>query len=227
MTGTGFAIGDQCYRSRSRFVTARLEDSVLMIDDFAKKHLHEDLKWTRSVLVHKIDGLSEYDIRRPLTPTGTNLLGLIKHVTLWESRYFGEVFDRPLPEGVLPWDDFATNRASLWVTAGETRDQILERYEQVCRHSDSTIAALSIDATGYVPWWPRPSVTLFNVMVHMLTETTRHTGHADILREQLDGAVGDDPSPPAKDSTYLHELCSQIDQAAQTAQSNVENRPYG
>ena len=63
-----------------------------MIDDVTKEQLHEYLKSTRTVLVHKVDGLSEYDARRPLTASGTNLLGLVKHVTLWESRYLGEVF---------------------------------------------------------------------------------------------------------------------------------------
>lgn len=189
-----------------------------MIDEFAKAHLHEDLRYLRSVLVHKIECLSEYDIRRPLTATGTNLLGLIKHVTLWESRYFAEVFDRPFPEPLPAWDDFDANRASLWVTADETRYQILERYERAARHSDSTIEALSIDAAGIVPWWPGPQVMLFNVLAHMLTETARHVGHADILREQLDGAVGDETSPPSKNPIALQQLRQRIDDAARSTQ---------
>jgi hypothetical protein len=74
-----------------------------MIDEFAKEYLHGDLRWVREAVLWKLDGLSEYDIRRPLTPTGTNLLGLIKHLATWEARYFGEVFGRrspsPLPGG--------------------------------------------------------------------------------------------------------------------------------
>ncbi len=162
-----------------------------MIDDFAKAYLHEDLRWVRGSLLSKVEGLSEYDARRPLTRTGTNLLGLIKHLTLSEARYFGEIFGRPYPEQLPRFDDpgFA-NREHLWVTEQESRDDIISGYERAWRHADATIEALPIDAPGHVPWWPQPEVKLFNVMVHVLTESNRHAGHADILREQLDGSVG-------------------------------------
>ena len=138
-----------------------------------------------------LTGLTEYDARRPLTTTGTNLLGLIKHLTNTEARYFGDVFGRPFPER-LPWwgDDDFEPFADMWATADESRAEIVDRYRRAWDHSDATIAALDIDAPGHVPWWPRPNVKLFNVLVHVLTETNRHAGHADILREQLDGAVG-------------------------------------
>jgi Protein of unknown function (DUF664) len=71
-----------------------------MIDEVAKAHLHDHLRWVREVLVWKLDGLSEYDIRRPFTTTGTNLLGLVKHSAITNARYFGEVFDRPFPEPI-------------------------------------------------------------------------------------------------------------------------------
>ena len=142
----------------------------------------------------KLDGLSEYDIRRPLTPTGTNLLGLIKHLATWEARYLGEIFGRPFPEPLPRWDDEeAEDGADMWATEDETRAEIVDRYRRVWAHSDATIDALPIDAPGHVPWWPRPNVKLFNVMVHVLTEANRHAGHADILREQLDGATGESP----------------------------------
>lgn len=165
-------------------------DSSAMLDGFAKEYLHGDLRDTREVMLWKLDGLSEYDIRRPLTPTGTNLLGLVKHLALWESRYFGEVFDRPFPELLPRWDDADAHGTDMWATEHESRAEIVDRYRRVWEHSDATIAALSIDAPGHVPWWPRPNVMLFNIMVHMLTETSRHAGHADILRERLDGAIG-------------------------------------
>jgi hypothetical protein len=76
-----------------------------MIDDFAKEYLHHKLRKHRDVMLWKLDGLSEYDIRRPLTMTGTNLLGLVKHLSLWESRYLGEVFGRPFPEPTPSWDE--------------------------------------------------------------------------------------------------------------------------
>ena len=161
-----------------------------MIDDFAKEYLHSDLRDVRQVMLWKLDGLGEYDIRRPLTSTGTNLLGLVKHLSVWESRYFGEVFDRPFPEPLPRWDDAEKRGAEMWVTEQETREEIIDRYRRVWEHSDATITALAIDSPGYVPWWPPPNVKLFNVLVHVLTETSRHAGHADILREQLDGSTG-------------------------------------
>ena len=165
-----------------------------MIDEFAKEYLHDNLRWARQSLLSKLDGLSEYDVRRPLTRTGTNLLGLVKHLTLSEARYLGEIFDRPYPEPVPSFDDPGyANHDHMWVSEEQSRGEIIDGYQRACRHADATIEALPVDAPGFVPWWPRPDVKLFNVMVHVLTETNRHTGHADILREQLDGAVGDGP----------------------------------
>ena len=162
-----------------------------MVDDFAKAYLHDDIREVRQSLLGKLDGVSEYDARRPLTRTGTNLLGLIKHLTMSEAWYFGAVFGRPCPDPLPRYDDPGyANRDSLWVEAHESHADIVDGYERACRHADATIEALPIDAAGHVPWWPRPDVTLFNVMVHLLAETNRHAGHADILREQLDGAVG-------------------------------------
>ena len=89
----------------------------------------------------------------------------------------------------------------MWVAAEETRSEIIDRYRRAWESADATISALPIDAPGYVPWWPQPDVKLLNVMVHILTETSRHAGHADILREQLDGRVG-----TGSEGTILHGL---------------------
>jgi uncharacterized damage-inducible protein DinB len=194
-------------------------DSCTMIDSFAKEHLHDHLRWVREALVWKLDGLSEYDIRRPLTSTGTNLLGLVKHCAIAESRYFGEVFGRPFPEPLPRWDDEAADDAAFWATKHETRDEIVGRYRRVWEHSDATINALAIDAPGYVPWW-REEVKLFNIMVHVLSDATRHAGHADILREQLDGAVGVNAQGEAwhgHESAFWEARCAQIEQAARAA----------
>ncbi|WP_018547225.1 DinB family protein [Streptomyces sp. LaPpAH-108] len=161
-----------------------------MSDDFVKDHLHSRLRDVRETMLWKLDGLGEYDVRRPLTSTATNLLGLVKHLALLESAYFGMVFDRPFPEPLPRWDDAEQRGADLWATEHETRDEIVGRYHRAWEHADTTITALPLDAPGHVPWWPQPDVTLFTVLVHMLVETTRHAGHADILREQLDGSTG-------------------------------------
>lgn len=112
-----------------------------MIDDFAKEYLHSDLREIRETMLWKLDGLGEYDIRRPLTATGTNLLGLVKHLSIWESRYFGEVFDRPFPELLPRRDDARERGAEMWATEHETREEITDRYRRVWEHSDTTIAS--------------------------------------------------------------------------------------
>ena len=197
-----------------------------MNEESVKEHLHEKLRQVRAVLAWKLDGLSEYDIRRPLTATGTNLLGLVKHAAVWESRYLGEVFGRPFPEPAVPrWDDDAARKNEHWAAEHEGREQILGLYRRVWEHTDATINALPIDAPGHVPWWPRPEVKLFNVMVHVLGDTTRHAGHADILREQLDGAVGayaDNPPLHGQDRAFWQDRCAMIEQAAAKAAGRAQ-----
>ena len=168
-----------------------------MADDLFKDALHDQLLWVRTAMLGKLDGLSEYDVRRPLTTSGTNLLGLVKHLTIGEATYFGSVFDRPYPEHLPWWDDDAEDNSDMWATPDESREQVVERFQRACAHADATIDALDLDAAGHVPWWPRPQVRLVNVIAHVLAETSRHAGHADILREQLDGMTGDagDASP--------------------------------
>lgn len=146
----------------------------------------------RDALVWKLEGTSDHDARRPLTPTGTNLLGLVKHVASVEAGYLGETFGRPFPEP-LPWfDDDAEPDADMWATAEESRADVLGLHRRVREHADATVAALGLDATGRVPHWPEPRchVTLHQVLVHLIAETHRHAGHADIVRELVDGVAG-------------------------------------
>jgi len=160
-----------------------------------KTDLHRYLRTAREVLLWKLEGLSEYDARRPLTPTGTNLLGLIKHVATCEQEYFGACMGRTFPE-TLPWqqqiEDGTDPNADMFATADESREDILSLYARVAEFSDGVIAELPLDAPGVVPWWPeeRRYVTLHLLLVHLIAETNRHAGHADILREGLDGLAG-------------------------------------
>ncbi|MDQ1545626.1 MAG: hypothetical protein QOH69_530 [Actinomycetota bacterium] len=157
-----------------------------------KEDLVHYLRQGREVMLWKLDGASEYDVRRPIVPTGTNLLGLVKHLASVETGYFGDVFGRPFPEA-LPWTaDDAEPNADLWATADESREYIVDLYRRVWAHSDETIDTLDLDSIGVVPWWPpeRRNVTLHRVLLHMIAETHRHAGHADILRELVDGSVG-------------------------------------
>ena len=172
-----------------------------------KADLQRYLQQGRDALVWKLDGLSEYDVRRPLTPTGTNLLGLLKHLAIVEMGYFGAVFGRPVAE-VEPWlaDDVEPN-ADMWATAGESRDDVVAMYRRAWAHADATIEALPLDATGQVSWWRSESrnVTLHRILVHVTAETHRHAGHADIVRELVDGAAGlraDNGNLPAQDGAW-------------------------
>ena len=163
-----------------------------------KAILHSYMRTRRADLLGKLDGLSEYDARRPMTPTGTNLLGLVKHVASVELGYLGDIFGRP--SGVeLPWfADGAAPDADLWVAADETREQIIELHRLSAAHADATIEALPLDAPGEVPWWAgeRRHVTLRQILVHLCVETAQHLGHADILRELIDGTAGQRPGDP-------------------------------
>jgi uncharacterized protein DUF664 len=161
-------------------------------DDAAKAALLRSLTQARQAVLWKLEGLSEYDVRRPLTPTGTNLLGLVKHLACVQAGYLGMVVGRPFPEPMV-WDDpDAGDDDDLWVRPDESRDDVLGLHARVTAHADATVAALPLDAVGEVPWWPeeRRHPTLHTLLVHVLAEVARHAGHADVLREGLDGAAG-------------------------------------
>jgi uncharacterized damage-inducible protein DinB len=187
-----------------------------------KMDLKGYLQTARDALLWKLDGLSEYDIRRPMVPTGTNLLGLVKHVASVEFGYFGETFGRPSGEP-LPWfEDNAEINADMWATADESREQIVALYHRAWVHSNATIDALALDASGHVPWWPddRSEVTLHRILVHMLAETNRHAGHADIVRELIDTAVGlreDRDNMPPGDMAWWESYRNIVEDAARQA----------
>ncbi len=156
-------------------ITARLAEEVIEFGD---------------AIVANLAGLSDHDIRRPLVPSGTNLLGLVKHVAIWESRYLGLVFDRPFPGPVPAWDDPEARGTDLLASESESSQDVLDLLAQVRAHSAATVTTLELGSPGFVPWWPRPEVTLLDVLLHLITENARHAGHADILREQLDATTG-------------------------------------
>ncbi|WBO62588.1 DinB family protein [Streptomyces camelliae] len=157
-----------------------------------KEDLRVYLQDARDVLLWKLDGLSEYDVRRPLTPTGTNLLGLVKHLTGAEALYFGATFGRPFAGTPLWITGEAEPDTDLWARADESREDIVGHYRQAWAHADATIAGLPLDALGRVPGAPR-EITLHRVLTHMIAETQRHAGHADVVRELIDGTVGQRP----------------------------------
>ena len=155
-----------------------------------KDELHGYLRGAREALVWKLEGLGEYDIRRPLTPTGTNLLGLVKHSTATHLGYFGEVFGRSSDALGARFSGDAGPAAEFWATPDESRQDIVNGYRDTGEFSDATIDELTLDAVGHVWWWGDAPVTLHHVLVHVTADTQRHAGHADILRELIDGSVG-------------------------------------
>jgi len=182
-----------------------------------KAELHGYLRGARETLVWKLDGLSEYDIRRPLTPTGTNLLGLVKHSTATHLGYFGEVFGRTTDEAQARMSDDTAPNAEFWATPDEARDDIVDGYRRAWDLSDAVIDELPLDAVGRVPWWGDAPVTLLEVLVHVTAETQRHAGHADIVRELIDGSAG---LLEGNDNLHIHDLadqerfCEQVEAAA-------------
>ena len=184
-----------------------------------KADLRRYLQIARDALLWKLEGLSEYDVRRPMVRTGTNLLGLVKHVASVEVGYFGETFGRPFGEP-LPWfEEDAEPNADMWATADESREQIVALYHRVWAHSDATINALELDAVGQVPWWPedRRTVTLHQMLVHMIAETDRHAGHADIVRELIDGGAGlraDNDNMAPADAAWWEEYRTRLERVA-------------
>ena len=187
-----------------------------------KDDLRTYLQRGREALLWKLEGLSEYDVRRPLVPTGTNLLGLVKHVAGVEAGYLGATFGRPF-DGLLPGQlDEDDPGADMWATAEETPEAVTDLYRRVWAHSDATVAALPLDTTGEVPWWPpeHSRISLHRVLVHMIAETERHAGHADIVRELIDGAVGlrpGDDNMGAADAAWRASYRDRLEQVARQA----------
>ncbi|GAB3668484.1 DinB family protein [Zhihengliuella somnathii] len=154
--------------------------------------LNRYLQEQREALLGKLDGVSEYDARRPCTATGTNLLGLVKHVATMEIGYFGEVCGRQnvVP---IPWiGPDAEPNADLFATAEQSRDWVVELYRTAWADTDRAIAELGLDAEAYVPWWGERirQTTVRRLVVHLFAEIARHAGHADIIREGIGGVAG-------------------------------------
>lgn len=187
-----------------------------------KSILHRYLRTARAALLWKLDGTSDYDARRPLTTTGTNLLGLVKHLSMVEVGYLCDTFGRP-HDVSFAWDGREPDvNEDMFATADESRDHVIERYRRAAELSDQTIDELELDSTGAVPWWPDDvnPVSLEWIIVHVIAETNRHLGHADVLREQVDGHIGfrhDTSNLPDGDVTWWAAYVDRVDAAARAA----------
>jgi hypothetical protein len=183
-----------------------------------KQELQRKLQIDRDAMLAKLDGLSEYDLRRPMTPTGTNLLGLVKHLADIQYGYLGESFGRPAPEP-LSWVDDGSiwDGADMWAAATESSEYIIGLYRRSSAHADRTVDELDLDAEGSVAHWPpeRRPTTLGVLLVRVLEETAHHLGHADIIRELIDGSAGADHDDFGDDNKW-RDYVARIQAAADT-----------
>ena len=151
-----------------------------------KESLHVSLDRHRDAILWKLEGLGDAALRRPMTPSGTNLLGLVKHLAAVEYGWFCRTFGRPTEP--MPFDENEPD-ADLRVTSDETTEDILAFYARARAAADDVIRELDLETTGTA--WFGDAVSLRWVLIHMVEETARHAGHVDILRELIDGMIGD------------------------------------
>ena len=154
-----------------------------------KESLWASLDRHRDVVLWKLEGLDDERLRRPMTPSGTSLLGLVKHLAAVEYDWFCKTFGRETEP--LPFDD-EDGDADLRVEQHETTADIVAFYGRARVAADQVIDELDLGDTG-TAWFGEP-VSMRWVLIHMIEETARHAGHLDIVRELVDGATGDHPA---------------------------------
>ncbi|MFJ2827703.1 DinB family protein [Streptomyces sp. NPDC087263] len=150
-----------------------------------KESLHASLQRHRDAVLWKLEGLDDEQLRRPMTPSGTSLLGLVKHLASVEYGWFCSTFGRAVEP--FWFDPFAGEDMSAG--QGETTAQIVDFYARARTAADRTITELSPDELGKS--WDGKTVSLRWVLIRMVEETARHAGHMDIVRELIDGREGD------------------------------------
>ena len=153
-----------------------------------KESLRASLDRHRDVVRWKLKGLDDGELRRPMTPSGTNLLGLVKHLASVEYGWFCETFGRDTEALPFVQDD---PDADLRVAPHESTADILAFYDRATAAANQVVDELDVQDTGTA--WYGELVTLRWVLIHMIEETARHAGHLDIVRELIDGATGDHP----------------------------------
>ncbi|MGW4384800.1 DinB family protein [Kitasatospora sp. NPDC004531] len=200
--------------------------------DELKRGLKIYLQDARDAVLWKLEGLSEYDVRRPVTPSGTNLLGVVKHLTGAEAVYLGESFDRPFEGAPGLWfAGTAEPNADLWARPEESREALIAEYRRVWAHSDATVDALPLDAPGRIPWPPHNQLPLHRMLLHVVVESQRHTGQLDLARELLDGSTGlrpGDPVLPEVSPDWWPAHFARVEQAArEAARAAGESVPPG
>ena len=151
-----------------------------------KDVLRASLDRHREAVLWKLRGLDGEQVRRRLVPSGTSLLGLVKHLSWVEYGWFGETFGR---ESKAPAFDPDDPEADLRIEPDESTSDVVAFYREACVAANAVIDELDPDHLGRS--WHGDEVSMRWVLVHMIEETARHAGHMDILRELIDGATGD------------------------------------
>ena len=151
-----------------------------------KESLRAALDRHRDAVLWKVSGVSDADLRRSPVPSGTTLLGLVKHLAGVEYGWFCETFGRPMEP--LPFDE-ADAESDLRIEPGESTASVLAFYNRARRAADQALDEIGLDETGRS--WQGSEVSMRWVLIHMLEEVARHAGHADVLRELIDGMTGD------------------------------------
>jgi uncharacterized damage-inducible protein DinB len=149
--------------------------------------LTQQLDFHRATLLSKLDGLDDESLRRPMTASGVSLLGLVKHLAETEHGWFVKIYAR-LPEPDLYSTDDDPD-AEFRVGPDEAADTLVGQYLRSCERARAVVAAGGLDDVVPTPWGAE--VNLRAILVHMVQETARHNGHADIIREAIDGVTGD------------------------------------
>ncbi|WP_411101755.1 DinB family protein [Streptomyces sp. cmx-4-9] len=153
-----------------------------------RETLRAYLDFHRATLAWKCEGLTDEQLRRAASPPSTlTLLGLVRHMAEVERHWFRRVLDgEDLPH---LWSDDHDFQAA-YDASGSTRAEAFAAWEaEVAEARRVEAAAASLDVTAFVPRWEREA-SLRVVMLHLIHEYARHNGHADFLREAIDGTTG-------------------------------------
>jgi uncharacterized damage-inducible protein DinB len=150
-----------------------------------RETLEAFLNGYRAVLRRQLTGLSEDDARRRLVPSETTMAGILKHMASVERVWFQHVLAQRAADEIA--GDVGGGPTSWQVGPDETIKDLVAEYERACAESDVVAAGMALDDTA--PHSRMGRVSLRWVYVHMIEETARHAGHADIIREQTDGAT--------------------------------------
>src|SRR3954454_6050934 len=150
-----------------------------------KQVLSSFLDQQRAVVLWKLDGLTDDQLRQPIAPGGLYLLGLVKHLAGAEFYWLSEIFGRPAEDLCLAASDDAQ------LEPGDTTDSVLSCYTRARAGSDQAISEVDLDCTGTT--WLGDIVSFRWAILHTIEETARHAGHADFIREHLDGTTAPRP----------------------------------